>query len=63
VFEKEMLWMQSFVTKERKELDPSAAPFAKDLREIEGLMEGDGLVEVVNFTGFLRLVNFTGFLC
>uniref|UniRef100_A0A2N9F9T8 Amine oxidase n=1 Tax=Fagus sylvatica TaxID=28930 RepID=A0A2N9F9T8_FAGSY len=35
-----------FVTKERKELDPSAAPFAKDVREIEGLMEGDGLVEV-----------------
>ena len=56
MFEKEMLWMQGFVTEERKELDPSAAPFAKDLKEIEGLMEGDGLVEVVNFTGFLRLV-------
>ena len=34
----------------------TAAPFAKDLREIEGLMQGDGLVEVVNFTGLLRLV-------
>ncbi|GMY20467.1 NAD-dependent malic enzyme 59 kDa isoform, mitochondrial [Fagus crenata] len=33
--------------KDRKELDPSAAPFAKDLREIEGLMQGDGLVEVI----------------
>jgi hypothetical protein len=40
-----MLWMQGLITKERKELDPSAAPFAKDLREIEGLMQGDGLVE------------------
>jgi malate dehydrogenase (decarboxylating) len=51
-----MLWMQGLITKERKELDPSATPFAKDLREIEGLMHGDGLVEVVNFTGLLRLV-------
>jgi hypothetical protein len=56
VFEKEMLWMQGLVTKERKELDPSAAPFAKDPREIEGLTEGAGLVEVVNFTGLLRLL-------
>ncbi|KAK7818321.1 nad-dependent malic enzyme 2 [Quercus suber] len=39
--------MQGLVTKERKELDPSAAPFAKDPREIEGLREGAGLVEVV----------------
>ena len=51
-----MLWMESFVTKERKELDPSAAPFAKDPTEIEGLTEGAGLVEVVNFTGLLRLL-------
>ena len=58
-----MLWMQGLITKESKELDPSAAPFAKDPTEIEGLTEGSGLVEVVNFTGFLRLVNFTGFLC
>ena len=56
VFEKEMLWMQGLVTKERKELDPSAAPFAKDPTEIEGLTEGAGLVEVVNFTGLLRLL-------
>ena len=32
--------MQGLITKERKELDPSAAPFAKDLREIKGLMQG-----------------------
>ena len=56
MFEKEMLWMQGLVTKERKELDPSAAPFAKDPTEIEGLTEGAGLVEVVNFTGLLRLL-------
>lgn len=48
--------MQGLVTKERKELDPSAAPFAKDPREIEGLREGAGLVEVVNLTELLRLL-------
>ncbi|XP_030932565.1 NAD-dependent malic enzyme 59 kDa isoform, mitochondrial [Quercus lobata] len=42
-----LLDKDGLVTKERKELDPSAAPFAKDPREIEGLREGAGLVEVV----------------
>ncbi|KAM3746471.1 hypothetical protein ACB098_06G204900 [Castanea mollissima] len=42
-----LLDKDGLVTKERKELDPSAAPFAKDPREIEGLREGADLVEVV----------------
>ncbi|GMY21561.1 NAD-dependent malic enzyme 59 kDa isoform, mitochondrial [Fagus crenata] len=40
-----LLHKDGLITKERKKLDTSAAPFAKDLREIEGLMQGDGLVE------------------
>ena len=56
MFEKKNLCMQGLVTKERNELDPSAAPFAKDPREIEGLREGAGLVEVVNLTELLRLL-------
>jgi hypothetical protein len=51
VFEKENVWMQGLITKERKGLDPAAAPFAKDPREIEGLREGASLVEVVYLTG------------
>ncbi|KAB1214414.1 NAD-dependent malic enzyme 59 kDa isoform, mitochondrial [Morella rubra] len=35
------------ITKERKGLDPAAAPFAKDPREIQGLREGASLLEVV----------------
>ncbi|XP_021717519.1 LOW QUALITY PROTEIN: NAD-dependent malic enzyme 59 kDa isoform, mitochondrial-like [Chenopodium quinoa] len=35
------------VTKERKNLDPSAAPFAKYPEETKGLMEGANLAEVV----------------
>ncbi|XP_041024389.1 NAD-dependent malic enzyme 59 kDa isoform, mitochondrial [Juglans microcarpa x Juglans regia] len=35
------------VTTERKGLDPAAAPFAKDSREILGLGEGASLIEVV----------------
>lgn len=54
--EKKNVCMQGLVTKERKELDPSAAPFAKDPREIEGLREGAGLVEVVNLPELLRLL-------
>lgn len=42
--------MQGLVTKERKNLDPAAAPFAKDLGEIDGLREGATLIEVVNVT-------------
>ncbi|KAJ7962340.1 Malic enzyme [Quillaja saponaria] len=35
------------VTTERIDLDPAAAPFAKDAKDIEGLREGAGLLEVV----------------
>uniref|UniRef100_A0A7C8ZII5 Malic enzyme n=1 Tax=Opuntia streptacantha TaxID=393608 RepID=A0A7C8ZII5_OPUST len=35
------------ITKERKNLDPAAAPFARDPDETEGLKEGASLVEVV----------------
>lgn len=35
------------ITSERKGLDPAAAPFAKDPRDIEGLREGASLIEVV----------------
>ncbi|KAF3441298.1 hypothetical protein FNV43_RR15211 [Rhamnella rubrinervis] len=35
------------ITKERKNLDPAAAPFAKDPSEIDGLREGASLIEVV----------------
>uniref|UniRef100_A0A6N2MFX7 Malic enzyme n=2 Tax=Salix viminalis TaxID=40686 RepID=A0A6N2MFX7_SALVM len=35
------------ITKERKNLDPSAAPFAKDIKDAEGLKEGASLLEVV----------------
>lgn len=41
--------MQGLLTKERKGIDPAAAPFAKSLAETEemGLREGASLVEVV----------------
>ncbi|XP_062155635.1 NAD-dependent malic enzyme 59 kDa isoform, mitochondrial [Alnus glutinosa] len=42
-----LLDKDGLITKERKGLDPAAAPFAKDPREIEGLREGASLVEVV----------------
>ncbi|KAK9273740.1 hypothetical protein L1049_018550 [Liquidambar formosana] len=35
------------ITKERKDIDPSAAPFARGPGEIEGLREGASLIEVV----------------
>ncbi|XP_038878987.1 NAD-dependent malic enzyme 59 kDa isoform, mitochondrial [Benincasa hispida] len=35
------------ITKERTNIDPAAAPFAKDPRELEGLSEGANLLEVV----------------
>lgn len=43
--------MQGLITKDRKDIDPAAAPFAKGHSEIEGLglREGASLVEVVNF--------------
>lgn len=42
--------MQGLVTTERKGLDPAAAPFAKDPREVLGLTEGASLIEVVHLT-------------
>ena len=44
--------MQGLITKERKDIDPAAAPFAKAPGEIEGLglKEGASLIEVVNLT-------------
>ncbi|GMN61363.1 hypothetical protein TIFTF001_030448 [Ficus carica] len=42
-----LLDKDGLVTKERKNLDPAAAPFAKHPGEIEGLREGATLTEVV----------------
>ncbi|XP_061997135.1 NAD-dependent malic enzyme 59 kDa isoform, mitochondrial [Rosa rugosa] len=42
-----LLDKDGLVTKERKNLDPMAAPFARDPAEIEGLREGASLLEVV----------------
>lgn len=41
--------MQGLITKDRKDIDPAALPFAKAHHEIEGLglQEGAGLAEVV----------------
>lgn len=43
--------MQGLITKERKNLDPAAAPFAKDPVESMGLGEGATLLEVVSIIG------------
>lgn len=43
--------MQGLVTKERKNFDPMAVPFARDPGEIEGLREGASLLEVVSLRG------------
>lgn len=48
---RKIVWIQGLVTKERKNLDPMAAPFAKDPGAIDGLREGASLVEVVNLKG------------
>ena len=45
--------MQGLVTKQRNNLDPAAAPFAKDLAEINGLREGASLLEVVYLTALM----------
>ncbi|XP_022770381.1 NAD-dependent malic enzyme 2, mitochondrial-like isoform X3 [Durio zibethinus] len=42
-----LLDKDGLVTKERKNLDPAAAPFAKDPGQIVGLREGASLLEVV----------------
>lgn len=51
--------MQGLITKGRKNLDPAAAPFARNPGDIEGLKEGASLLEVVSpmskiFTARLR---------
>ncbi|KAG8653608.1 hypothetical protein MANES_05G037900v8 [Manihot esculenta] len=42
-----LLDKDGLITKERRNIDPAAAPFAKDLKDVEGLREGASLVEVV----------------
>lgn len=42
-----LLLVKGLITKERKNLDPAAAPFAKDPGQIVGLREGASLLEVV----------------
>eukprot|EP00258_Populus_trichocarpa_P019231 XP_006383911.2 NAD-dependent malic enzyme 59 kDa isoform, mitochondrial [Populus trichocarpa] len=42
-----LLDKDGLITKERKNLDPAAAPFAKDIKDVEGLREGASLLEVV----------------
>ncbi|XP_050204172.1 NAD-dependent malic enzyme 59 kDa isoform, mitochondrial [Mercurialis annua] len=42
-----LLDKDGLITKERKTIDPAAAPFAKDLKDVEGLREGASIVEVV----------------
>lgn len=46
---KQIVFVQGLITKERTNIDPAAAPFAKDPTELEGLSEGASLLEVVNF--------------
>ncbi|XP_021904314.1 NAD-dependent malic enzyme 2, mitochondrial isoform X1 [Carica papaya] len=48
------------ITKERKNLDPAAAPFAKDPSEITGLREGASLVEVVKMVKPHVLLGLSG---
>lgn len=47
--------MQGLLTKERKGIDPAAAPFAKSVAETEemGLREGASLVEVVIIQSYM----------
>ncbi|KAK4786817.1 hypothetical protein SAY86_010650 [Trapa natans] len=42
-----LLDKDGLITKERKNLDPAAAPFARNQGDIEGLKEGDNLIEVI----------------
>lgn len=53
------VFVQGLITKERTNIDPAAAPFAKDPRELEGLSEGANLLEVVSF---LKLPSWLGLL-
>lgn len=43
-----LLLVKGLITKERKNLDPAAVPFAKDPGQIAGLRDGDSLLEVVS---------------
>lgn len=47
------VFVQGLITKERTNIDPAAAPFAKDPRELEGLNEGANLLEVVSILKLL----------
>lgn len=51
--------MQGLITKDRKDIDPAALPFAKAHHEIEGLglQEGAGLAEVVMLIESLGIQN------
>lgn len=53
------LLMQGLITKDRKDIDPAALPFAKAHHEIEelGLHEGAGLAEVVMLIESLGIQN------
>ncbi|KAF4392832.1 hypothetical protein G4B88_011827 [Cannabis sativa] len=50
-----LLDKDGLVTKQRNNLDPAAAPFAKDPSEIDGLREGASLVEVVSLAELLEV--------
>lgn len=54
--------MQGLITKDRKDIDPAALPFAKDHHEIEGLglREGAGLLEVVTLMEYLWAMYLSG---
>lgn len=54
MFKKNFFWLQGLITKERKNLDPAAAPFAKDPGDFMGLREGASLLEVVSHWSKLR---------
>ena len=51
-----LLLIKGLVTKERKNLDPAAAPFAKDPGQIVGLREGASLLEVVSAMLMLEVI-------
>lgn len=45
--------MQGLVTTEMSNLDPAAAPFATNPRDLKGLAEGASIIEVVSSTEFV----------
>ncbi|KAL1373046.1 hypothetical protein AAHE18_01G246000 [Arachis hypogaea] len=50
------------VTTDRNNLDPAAAPFAKNPRDLEGLTEGASIIEVVNLKGSLSKTRVKGYV-